>query len=67
MGWTYVGIDVKGYANTTYISEFHPQIANLRSLVISSTIFDIFRVFENQIIASRVLPIGRQVCGHRLV
>ena len=24
MGWKWVGIDGKGYANTTYISEFHP-------------------------------------------
>ncbi len=26
MGWKWVGVDGKGYANTTYISEFHPQI-----------------------------------------
>ena len=26
MGWKWVGIDGKGYANTTYISEFHPHI-----------------------------------------
>ena len=24
MGWKWVGVDGKGYANTTYISEFHP-------------------------------------------
>ena len=26
MGWKWVGVDGKGYANTTYISEFHPHI-----------------------------------------
>ena len=26
MGWKWVGINGKGYANTTYISEFHPRI-----------------------------------------
>ena len=26
VGWKWVGIDGKGYANTTYISEFHPHI-----------------------------------------
>ena len=26
MGWKWVGIDGKGYANTTNISEFHPHI-----------------------------------------
>ena len=26
MGWKWVGIDGKGYANTTYISEFNPHI-----------------------------------------
>ena len=26
MGWKWVGVDGKGYANTIYISEFHPHI-----------------------------------------
>ena len=26
MGWKWVGIDGKGYANTTYISEFHSHV-----------------------------------------
>ena len=26
MGWKWVGVDGKGYANTTYISPFHPHI-----------------------------------------
>ena len=26
MGWKWVGVDGNGYANTTYISEFHPHI-----------------------------------------
>ena len=26
MDWKWVGVDGKGYANTTYISEFHPHV-----------------------------------------
>jgi hypothetical protein len=32
MGWKWVGIDGKGYANTTYISEFHPHIPAVQKL-----------------------------------
>ena len=50
MGSKLSGIDGKGYANTTYISEFHPQIQNLyvffRSCVFC--MFGTFHVFWNQ-------------------
>ena len=26
VGWKWVGVDGKGYANTTYISELHPHM-----------------------------------------
>ena len=52
MRWKLAGIDGKGYANTTYISEFHPQIPNFD---FRSFCFGIFHVFWNQNRASEVL------------
>ena len=41
MGWKWVRIDGKGYANTTYISEFHPHIPKPRFLIFVFACFSI--------------------------
>ena len=47
MGWKWLGIDGKGYANTTYISEFHPHIPNPWFRIMLLCIWCAFHVFWN--------------------
>ena len=54
--WKWVGIDGKGYANTTYISEFHPHIPKPWFRNISFCILSYFTYFETPNRVSRVLP-----------
>ena len=56
MGWKLAGIDGKGCANTTYISEFHPHIPKPWFRIICFCIFVYFMCFETQNRVSRVLP-----------
>ena len=51
MSWKWLGIDGKGYANTIYISEFHPHIPTILGKVDFGSIsyIDIEKVFiQNQ-------------------
>ena len=56
MGWKWTGIDGKGCANTTYISEFHPHIPKPWFRIICFCIFVYFMCFETPNRVSRVLP-----------
>ena len=55
MGWKWAGIDGKGYANTTYISEFHPQIPNLDFRQLFFVFLTYFMCVSNQNRVSEVL------------
>ena len=59
MSWKWAGIDGKGCANTTYISEFHPHIPKPWFRILFCFLFCIvvyFMCFETQNRVSRVLP-----------
>ena len=62
MGWKWLGVDGKGYANTTYISEFHPHIPRPRFWNICFCYFVFLTCFETQNRFFLMLP-GKYLTG----